>query len=65
MSIATVNTVLGPVPASELGLVLPHEHLIVDTYDVRRSAEMVLLEPETMVKEVELFKAAEIGRAHV
>jgi phosphotriesterase-related protein len=53
-----VNTVLGPVPASELGLILPHEHLIVDTYDVRRSAEMVLLEPETMVKEVEIFKAA-------
>ena len=53
-----VNTVRGPVPADQLGLVLPHEHLIVDTYDVRRSAEMVLLEPETMVKEVALFKAA-------
>ena len=53
-----VNTVLGQVPVHQLGLVLPHEHLIVDTYDVRRSAEMVLLEPETMVREVELFKAA-------
>lgn len=53
----TVNTVLGPVSAAQLGLVLPHEHLILDTYDVRRSAEMVLLEPDTMVKEVELFKA--------
>lgn len=53
-----VNTVLGPVAADQLGLVLPHEHLIVDTYDVRRSAEMVLLEPDTMVKEVALFKAA-------
>ena len=53
-----VNTVLGQVPVDQLGLVLPHEHLIVDTYDVRRSAEMVLLEPETMVREVELFKAA-------
>ena len=53
-----VNTVLGQVPVDQLGLVLPHEHLIVDTYDVRRSAEMVLLEPETMVREVERFKAA-------
>jgi phosphotriesterase-related protein len=53
-----VNTVLGQAPVDQLGLVLPHEHLIVDTYDVRRSAEMVLLEPETMVREVELFKAA-------
>lgn len=49
-----VNTVLGQVPVDQLGLVLPHEHLIVDTYDVRRSAEMVLLEPETMVREVGL-----------
>ncbi len=53
-----VNTVLGEVDSSALGLVLPHEHLIVDTYDLRRSAEMVLLEPETMAAEVALFKVA-------
>jgi phosphotriesterase-related protein len=28
---STVMTVLGPVPATELGVVLPHEHLLIDT----------------------------------
>ena len=28
---APVMTVLGPVPAGELGVVLPHEHLLIDT----------------------------------
>jgi phosphotriesterase-related protein len=27
----SVNTVLGPVPPAELGVVLPHEHLMIDT----------------------------------
>src|SRR5690349_8872281 len=29
---ATVMTVLGPVPASDLGVVTPHEHLLVKLY---------------------------------
>jgi phosphotriesterase-related protein len=53
-----VETVLGPVPADQLGFILPHEHLLVDTYDVRRSAEGVLLELSTMSDEVADYKAA-------
>jgi phosphotriesterase-related protein len=53
-----VNTVLGPVAIEELGFIMPHEHLIVDTYDVRRNSEGVLLEIETMVSEVENYKQA-------
>ncbi len=51
-----VQTVLGPVPADELGFILPHEHILVDTYDVRRNSEGVLLELETMVGEVADYK---------
>ncbi len=51
-----VQTVSGPVPADELGFILPHEHILVDTYDVRRSSEGVLLELETMVSEVADYK---------
>lgn len=47
-----VETVCGPVPVTELGFVMPHEHLLVDTYDVRRSSEGVLLELPTMINEV-------------
>ncbi|MBC7464087.1 MAG: hypothetical protein H7227_07500 [Actinobacteria bacterium] len=54
----SVQTVLGPVPASELGLVLPHEHIIVDTYDVRRNSDGVLLDHQMAIDEVELFRAA-------
>lgn len=54
----TVETVLGPIPVDQLGLVLPHEHLLVDTYDVRRNSEGVLLELATMRAEVEDFRDA-------
>ena len=53
-----VETVTGPVPANELGVILPHEHLIVDSYDVRRNSEGVLLERAMMVDEVALYKQA-------
>lgn len=53
-----VQTVCGPVPAEELGFVLPHEHLIVDTYDVRRNSEGVLLDHQMAIDEVAFFKAA-------
>ena len=54
----SVQTVTGPVPADELGVVLPHEHLIVDSYDVRRNSEGVLLERAMIVDEVTLYKQA-------
>lgn len=53
-----VQTVTGPIPADQLGVILPHEHLIVDSYDVRRNSEGVLLERAMMVDEVALFKKA-------
>lgn len=51
-----VNTVLGQVAVEDLGFILPHEHILVDTYDVRRSSEGVLLEIETMTNEVMDYK---------
>ena len=53
-----VQTVTGPIPADQLGVILPHEHLIVDTYDVRRNSEGVLLDRAMMVNEVALYKQA-------
>lgn len=53
-----VQTVRGPIPAEELGFVLPHEHIIVDSYDVRRNSEGVLLDQQMAINEVALFKAA-------
>lgn len=54
--VINVNTVMGPVAVEELGFILPHEHILVDTYDVRRSSEGVLLELETMTNEVKDYK---------
>ena len=53
-----VQTVTGPIPADQLGVILPHEHLIVDTYDVRRNSDGVLLDRAMMVNEVALYKKA-------
>jgi predicted metal-dependent phosphotriesterase family hydrolase len=53
-----VQTVTGPVPSDQLGVVLPHEHLIVDTYDVRRNSEGVLLDHQMAIDEVALFRKA-------
>jgi phosphotriesterase-related protein len=41
-----------------LGVILPHEHLIVDTYDVRRNSEGVLLDRQMAIDEVALFRQA-------
>jgi predicted metal-dependent phosphotriesterase family hydrolase len=54
----TVQTVRGPIPADQLGFVLPHEHIIVDTYDVRRNSEGVLLDHQMAIDEVGFYKAA-------
>ena len=54
----SVQTVTGSVPVDQLGFILPHEHLIVDTYDVRRNSEGVLLDHQMAIDEVALYKAA-------
>jgi phosphotriesterase-related protein len=56
--VKSIQTVTGPVPADQLGVILPHEHLIVDTYDVRQSSEMVLLDRQMAIDEVNLYRIA-------
>jgi phosphotriesterase-related protein len=53
-----VTTVLGPVEAGELGVVLPHEHLYLDLYRVTRFRERLLNDVSLQTTEVGLFRAA-------
>lgn len=58
MSVAdSVMTVLGPVPATELGVVLPHEHLFSDLLREYRS-QGVLNDEALAVEEVRRFATA-------
>jgi phosphotriesterase-related protein len=52
-----VNTVLGPVDVTELGVVHTHEHLLLDLYRVRRVREMLLNDLDLACDEVSAFKA--------
>jgi len=52
-----VTTSAGPVPVSELGLVLPHEHLLINTIRENRRTGL-LHDVETMSAEVAAFVAA-------
>jgi phosphotriesterase-related protein len=54
----TVNTVLGPIAAGELGMVLTHEHLWVDLYRVNRFRERILNDVDLVAREVSLFREA-------
>lgn len=54
-----VMTVRGLVPSSELGIVLPHEHLLLDLYRVfQPHREMKLIEVELAAQELQLFADA-------
>ncbi len=53
----SVTTSAGPVPAGELGLVLPHEHLLINTIRENRRTGL-LHDLETMSAEVAAFVAA-------
>jgi phosphotriesterase-related protein len=53
----TVTTSAGPVPAGELGLVLPHEHLLINTIRENRRTGL-LHDLATMTAEVAAFIAA-------
>lgn len=52
-----VVTTAGPVPAGELGLVLPHEHLLINTIRENRRTGL-LHDLDTMTAEVAAFVAA-------
>ena len=64
MSEPAIHTVLGPVAPTELGLCLPHEHLICDFSAVTGSLDHLLNDVELAVDELALFAAAG-GRALV
>ncbi len=52
-----IATVLGDVPASSLGVTLPHEHLYIDAYAAGRGA-WLMTEMPLAVAEVNRFRAA-------
>ena len=52
----TVMTVTGPVPADELGVVLPHEHVFTNTMREYRGNGM-LHDPDVAVRELKDFVA--------
>ncbi|MFI0419201.1 phosphotriesterase [Spongiactinospora sp. 9N601] len=53
-----VETVCGPVPASELGRILPHEHVVCDLIKDRPRPDPTLDESEDAVADLKEFKAA-------
>jgi phosphotriesterase-related protein len=54
----TVQTVTGPVPASELGVTLMHEHVFLDIYEVTLNSVGVLLDRPTAEAELSAFREA-------
>jgi phosphotriesterase-related protein len=55
MSMPQVMTVTGPVPADELGIVLPHEHLLIDTTTEYR-ADGLLHDEHLTARELAWFR---------
>ena len=55
---AQVMTVLGPVPADQLGITLPHEHLLIDMHRVTRIGDHLLNDVSLAIKEVSAFRQA-------
>jgi phosphotriesterase-related protein len=54
-----IMTVKGPIEPSELGITLPHEHLLVDLYKVfQPHREMKLIDRDLASAELQLFKDA-------
>lgn len=53
-----IQTVTGPVDASELGTTLVHEHVFIDMYEPSLSSAGVLLDEGTAIDELTHFRAA-------
>ncbi len=55
-------TVRGPIPADQMGVTLPHEHLLVThasvQHSINRAAEVDLTDPDLAAREVALFAEA-------
>src|SRR5713226_576064 len=56
--VPNVMTVLGPVPADQLGVVLPHEHLLVDLHWVSRIGDQFMKDVRLAIEEVLYFRNA-------
>ena len=52
-----VQTVLGEVAPTDLGFVLPHEHIFHDVYEITMSSHMILSDPIVARDELSIFKA--------
>lgn len=55
---AEIMTVLGPIPANEMGITLPHEHLLSDLYRVSGDPDHLLNDVLLAIKEVSRFREA-------
>lgn len=53
-----VMTVLGPIPTNKLGVVLPHEHLLLDAFWLTRISDHLLTDVELAIQEVKRFREA-------
>ncbi len=53
-----VMTVLGPISPDEMGVTAPHEHLLIDLYEVTRSYDGTLEDEALAIEELRAFKRA-------
>lgn len=51
-----VNTVLGPVDSTDLGVVLPHEHVFLDAYEITLNSNMILSDDAVATAELRQLK---------
>src|SRR5438105_10627695 len=51
-------TVLGPVDAADLGIILPHEHILIDLRHHAFAVEAILDDPDLAVEELQCFRTA-------
>src|SRR5437868_5626655 len=59
VDVSKVMTVLGPVDAAELGVTLPHEHLLIDLFKVfQPHREFLVNDPEMVAEELRLYALA-------
>jgi predicted metal-dependent phosphotriesterase family hydrolase len=56
MVAGSVSTVRGPVPAEELGLVMPHEHIIFDIMSQSGNPDNLCTDVDFMAEELKRFK---------
>ncbi|MCP9487104.1 MAG: hypothetical protein MSC30_14740 [Gaiellaceae bacterium MAG52_C11] len=54
----TVTTVTGDISPEELGVTLPHEHLLCDLHRITRVPDGILHDPELALREIAHFKRA-------